>query len=78
MYAEAKDEFEIATESTDANAVYAQSDREAARDELEKLKKAWEEIQGEVKEELVQRGLGGRIRELEAAVEDLERRGLEH
>ena len=78
MYAEAKDEFEIAVESTDANAVYAQSDREAAREELEKLKRAWREVPEESRRELKERGIGGRIRELEGAVEELERRGGEH
>ncbi|RAH63933.1 uncharacterized protein BO66DRAFT_476182, partial [Aspergillus aculeatinus CBS 121060] len=36
-YETAKDEFEIATESTDAATIYAASDREAARDALNEL-----------------------------------------
>ncbi|RAK82318.1 uncharacterized protein BO72DRAFT_443750 [Aspergillus fijiensis CBS 313.89] len=37
LYETAKDEFEIATESTDAATIYAASDREAARDALNEL-----------------------------------------
>lgn len=80
MYAEVKDEFEIAVESTEANAVYAQSDRDATREELEKLKKAWKEaldMEEEVKQDLMKRPIGQRIRELENAVEELERQGRE-
>ena len=80
MYAEVKDEFEIAVESTEANAVYAQSDRDATREELEKLKKAWTEalkMEEEVKQDLMKRPIGQRIRELENAVEELERQGRE-
>lgn len=76
MYAEAKDEFEIAVESTEGNALYAQSDRDATREELEKLKKAWEEAirgEGELQEELKRRPIGQRIRELENAVDELDR-----
>jgi hypothetical protein len=80
MYAEAKDEFEIAVESTEANAVYAQSDRDATREELDKLKNAWEKAiagKGEVQQELKSRPIGQRIRELENAVVALEMRGTE-
>ncbi|PYI35194.1 hypothetical protein BP00DRAFT_422530 [Aspergillus indologenus CBS 114.80] len=37
LYETAKDEFEIATESTDGATIYAASDREAARDALNEL-----------------------------------------
>ena len=37
MYEVAKDEFEIATESTDTSTIYAASDRESARDALNQL-----------------------------------------
>lgn len=37
LYEVAKDEFEIATESTDAGTIYAASDRESARDALSQL-----------------------------------------
>lgn len=80
MYAETKDEFEIAVESTESNAVYAQEDRDATRDELEKLKKAWEEAiegEGELQEELKGRAFGQRIKELENAVIALEEKAME-
>ena len=37
LYEVAKDEFEIATDSTDAATIYAASDRESARDALNQL-----------------------------------------
>ncbi|PWY83194.1 hypothetical protein BO94DRAFT_625565 [Aspergillus sclerotioniger CBS 115572] len=37
LYEVAKDEFEIATESTDSATIYAASDRESARDALDEL-----------------------------------------
>ncbi|KAJ5489348.1 hypothetical protein N7539_004238 [Penicillium diatomitis] len=37
LYETAKDEFEIATESTDGSTIYAPSDRESARDALNQL-----------------------------------------
>ncbi|KAJ5482217.1 hypothetical protein N7475_001029 [Penicillium sp. IBT 31633x] len=37
LYEVAKDEFEIATESTDTSTIYAASDRESARDALDQL-----------------------------------------
>lgn len=80
MYAETKDEFEIAVESTEANAVYAQDDRDVTREELEKLKKAWEEAiegEGEVQTELKGRAFAQRIKELENAVVALEQRATE-
>jgi type IV secretory pathway VirD2 relaxase len=80
MYAETKDEFEIAVESTEANAVYAQDDRDVTREELDKLKKAWEEAiegEGEVQTELKGRAFAQRIKELENAVIALEQKATE-
>jgi hypothetical protein len=57
---------------------YSASDREAARDELTKLQRAWAEaLNTPVAHELRRRPIGERIRELENAVVELERRGLE-
>lgn len=42
MYEVAKDEFEIATESTDTSTIYAASDRESARDALNQLASVYE------------------------------------
>lgn len=81
VYGEAKDEFEIAVESTEANATYAGEDRAAAQEELERLRSVWKEAlegEAEVVEELKRRPIGQRIRELENAVEELERWANEH
>lgn len=71
MYATAKDEFEIAAEETEANTVYAEEDRAAAREELTKVQEAYKAVlegpDQEVAEE-VKRRIGQRIRELENAV----------
>lgn len=76
-YATAKDEFDIASEETEKKTVYAADDRAAAQEELAKLKTAFEEmVKGEGGEE-IQRRVGGRLRELERAVEVLEERGRE-
>lgn len=80
LYAIAKDEFEIATESTEAHATYAVEDRAAARDELAKLVAKWEEVLehgGEVAENLKKRPFGQRIRELTAAIEELNKKDYE-
>lgn len=42
MYEIAKDEFEIATDSTDGATIYAASDRESARDALNQLVTVYE------------------------------------
>jgi hypothetical protein len=42
LYEVAKDEFEIATESTDTSTIYAASDRESARDALNQLSSVYE------------------------------------
>ncbi|KAI2772322.1 hypothetical protein DTO012A8_2976 [Penicillium roqueforti] len=41
LYEVAKDEFEIATESTDSSTIYAASDRESARDALNQLSEVY-------------------------------------
>ena len=57
--------------------MYAESDRQAAREELERLKEMYEDaLKGEDGEE-VQRRIGQRIRELDQAVQALERSALE-
>ncbi|KAI4228660.1 MAG: hypothetical protein LQ349_006525 [Xanthoria aureola] len=76
-YATAKDEFEIASEETDKKSVYAADDRQAAREELDSLKQAFEDAaQGENGEE-VRRRVGNRIRELEQGVVAMEERAME-
>ncbi|KAF1982530.1 hypothetical protein K402DRAFT_301238, partial [Aulographum hederae CBS 113979] len=71
LYANAKDEFEIAAEETEANTVYAAEDRAAAREEFEKMKKVYEDAVGgqdaEISED-VKRRVGQRVRELESAI----------
>jgi len=77
QYATARDEFEIACEETDKKTVYAAEDREAARDELDVLKEMYEQaLQSEAGEEIRGR-VGQRIRELDNAVQEMEKRGLE-
>lgn len=77
QYATARDEFEIATEETEKKTTYAESDRQAAREELDKLKAMYEEAsKGPFGDEVVRR-VGGRIREIDAAVVELERRAIE-
>ena len=77
QYATARDEFEIASEETDKKSVYAAEDRDAARDELNVLKEMYEQaLQSEAGEEI--RGhVGQRIRELDNAVQEMEKKGLE-
>ena len=77
QYATARDEFEIATEETEKKSVYAADDRSAAREELVKLKELYAKaLEGDDAEE-VKRRVGQRIRELDNAVEALERSALE-
>lgn len=79
LYATAYDEFEIATESTEANATYAEEDRKAAREELENVLEAYKKVgEGDatVAEE-VRRRVGQRIRELEQGVKAMEERAME-
>ncbi|CAL3962834.1 unnamed protein product [Diplocarpon coronariae] len=72
QYAVARDEFEIASEETERQTAYAQADRNAAREELNKLKGMYDEaLEGENGEEIQMR-VGNRIRELDHAVQALE------
>ncbi|KAL8904133.1 MAG: hypothetical protein Q9171_007155 [Xanthocarpia ochracea] len=77
MYATAKDEFEIASEETDKKSVYAADDRQAAREELDKLKEAFENAIRDENGEEVRRRVGNRIRELEQGVVAMEERAME-
>lgn len=80
LYATAKDEFEIAAEETEKKTVYAQDDRDAAREALTVLKEALEravkESPPEVAKEVTGR-VGQRIRELENAVIAMEESAME-
>ena len=72
--------FEIASEETENKSIYAAEDRAAAQEELAKLKQAFEaavrESEPGVGEEIRGR-VGGRLRELERAVEAMEERAME-
>jgi hypothetical protein len=72
QYATAKDEFEIATEETENKTTYGQADRDAAREELDKLKEMYESAVKSEDGAEVKRRVGGRIRELDEAVKALE------
>lgn len=81
LYGTAKDEFEIASEESEKNTTYAEDDRAAAREELDRLLEYYQGVvQGGdsgVGEE-VKRRVGGRIRELEAAVLAMEEAATHH
>jgi hypothetical protein len=77
QYATARDEFEIASEETEKKSVYAADDRTAAREELNKLKEMFQRAVTGSEGEEVQRRVGQRIRELDNAVEGLEKAALE-
>ncbi|CAD6448688.1 8738c4bf-648c-4578-b907-4f544332f61f [Sclerotinia trifoliorum] len=77
QYSVARDEFEIASEETSKNSVYAADDRAAAAEELQKLKEMYgTAIAGEYGEE-IQRRVGQRVRELEQGILALEERARE-
>jgi len=80
LYGTARDEFEIAAEETVKKTVYAEDDRAAAREELDKLKEAYRAvIEGNdrgVAEEVKKR-VGNRVRELESAVVAMEEAALD-
>ncbi|KAH0030463.1 hypothetical protein KCU78_g3068, partial [Aureobasidium melanogenum] len=71
----ARDEFEMAMEETENKTIYAEADREAAREELTKVQEAYRSIvegpDTDLAEE-VKRRIGQRIRELEAGVKNME------
>ena len=79
LYADAKDEFEMAAEETEKKTIYASDDREAAKDVLNTLKEAYQkavkEARPEVAKEITGR-VGQRIRELENAVTAMEERAM--
>lgn len=77
QYATARDEFEIASDETDKNSVYAAEDREAARDELDLLKEMYEQALQTGAGEEIRGRVGQRIRELDNAVQAMEKKGLE-
>ena len=77
QYATARDEFEMAAEETEKKTVYAEDDREAAREELDKLKEMYEEALAGTDGEEVKRRIGQRIRELDNAVVAMEKSAIE-
>lgn len=62
---------------TEKKTVYAADDRAAAREELNSLKNMYEEALEGPEGEEIKRRIGQRIRELDKAVEALERSALE-
>ncbi|KAH9863087.1 hypothetical protein IAQ61_009364 [Plenodomus lingam] len=80
LYGTARDEFEIASEESEKNTMYAPDDRAAAREELDKLLAYYKGVlEGDkVVGDEVKRRVGGRIRELENAVVAMEEKALEH
>jgi hypothetical protein len=80
LYGTAKDEFEIAMEETEANTVYASDDRAAAVEAFKMLKDGFQQAVQEADPETakeVQSRVGSRIRELEAAIENMEKMAME-
>lgn len=68
-------------EETEKQTVYAQDDRDAAREEFEKMKEAFTKVvEGEDKEvaEEVRNRIGQRVRELEAGILRMEEIAQEH
>ncbi|KAH0363085.1 hypothetical protein KCU65_g7640, partial [Aureobasidium melanogenum] len=68
-------QFEMAMEETENKTIYAEADREAAREELTKVQEAYRSIVEGPDTELadeVKRRIGQRIRELEAGVKNME------
>jgi hypothetical protein len=71
LYATAYDEFEMAMEETEKQTTYAEGDRAAAREELDRVLEAYKSVvEGEDRElaEEVKRRIGSRVRELEMGV----------
>ncbi|KAI9656406.1 MAG: hypothetical protein M1831_004658 [Alyxoria varia] len=74
-YATAKDELDIAAEETEKQTVYAEEDRKAAREELDRVQEAFKAVtEGPDRElaEQVKQRVGQRIRELDNAVKSVE------
>ncbi|KAI9679826.1 MAG: hypothetical protein M1817_004840 [Caeruleum heppii] len=80
LKAQRETNFEIATEETEKKSVYAREDRAAAREELAKLKEAFTDAtqssETDVSTEIKGR-VGQRIRELEGAIEELNKADFE-
>lgn len=77
QYGTARDEFEIAAEETEKKTVYAEDDRIAAREELDTLKQMYQDALEGPEGEEVKRRVGQRIRELDNAVEAMEKSAIE-
>lgn len=80
LYGTARDEFEIAMEETEKETIYAQDDRDAAREELTKVQEAYKAVlEGDDQHiaEEVKRRIGQRIRELEHGVARMEEIAIE-
>jgi hypothetical protein len=81
LYSTARDEFEIAAEETEKKSTYGPEDREAAHEAFEELKGVYDEaISGKEGEEVgreVEKRVGGRIRELENALKNMDELALE-
>jgi hypothetical protein len=80
LYATAYDEFEIAMEETEKQTTYAEGDRAAAREELDRVLEAYKSVvEGEDRDlaEEVKRRIGSRIRELEMGVIRMEEAVIE-
>ncbi|KAI4737389.1 hypothetical protein E4T50_12132 [Aureobasidium sp. EXF-12298] len=68
-------QFEMAMEETENKTIYAEADREAAREELTRVQEAYNSIVEGADTDLaeeVKRRIGQRIRELEAGVKNME------
>jgi hypothetical protein len=80
LYATAYDEFEMAMEETEKQTTYAEGDRAAAREELDRVLEAYKSVvEGEDRElaEEVKRRIGSRVRELEMGVIRMEEAVIE-
>jgi hypothetical protein len=80
LYATAYDEFEIAMEETEKQTTYAEGDRAAAREELDRVLEAYKSVvEGGDRElaEEVKRRIGSRVRELEMGVIRMEEAVIE-
>lgn len=74
-------QFEIAVEETEKKTVYAADDRAAAADELAKLKELYEAAVNDTSPEIakeIQSRVGQRIRELDHAIQGLEKSAMEN
>ncbi|KAH0561967.1 hypothetical protein GP486_003330 [Trichoglossum hirsutum] len=72
--------FEIAAEETSKNSACAREDRETARGELVRLKELYAAVTGNPESSVaaeIERRVGQRVRELENAVEELNKADLE-